>query len=446
MESLPEIASLQQQAEQFLKFATEWLHRNAFVVGNLIQVAILLATYLAARVSVKPFVHWARKAGAGGHPYQQAIEIGLRVLLPLMLPVIWLVLLWMSVFLAGYLGWSSALIRLVVSLTTAWAAIRLMSGAIGNPAWSKFIAVSVWTVAALNSVGWLAPVTRFLDSLAVNAGEVRLSLLGLIKALVALAVFLWMAGALTRLIESRIGKVSGLSPSARVLFGKLSKMVLYTLAILVGLRSVGIDLTAFAVFTGAVGLGIGFGLQKVFSNLISGIILLVDKSVKPGDVIAIGETYGTISSLGARYVSVATRSGKEHLIPNEELISQRVESWSHTNTNVRINVPFGVSYASDLKKAMALAIEAAKAEVRVLLDPEPTCFLTSFADSSVNMELGFWIRDPESGISNVRSAVMLRLWDLFHEQGVEFPFPQRDFNFKPAAPLEVRMLPPDPTP
>jgi small-conductance mechanosensitive channel len=444
MESLPEIASLQQQAEQLLGFATDWLRRNAFVVGNLIQVAILLATYLIARLSVRPFVLWARKAGAGGHPYQQAIEVGLRVLLPLMLPVIWLVFLWLSVFVAGYLGWSSVLLRLVVSLLTAWVVIRLMSGAIGNPAWSKFIAVGVWTIAALNSVGWLTPVTRFLDSLAIDVGDVRLSLLGLIKALVALAVFLWMAGALTRLIESRIGKVSGLSPSARVLFGKLSKMLLYTLAILVGLRSVGIDLTAFAVFTGAVGLGIGFGLQKIFSNLISGIILLVDKSVKPGDVIAIGNTYGTISSLGARYVSVNTRAGKEHLIPNEELISQRVESWSHTNTDLRVTVPFGVSYASDLRKAMALAIQAAKAEARVLRDPEPVCFLASFADSSVNMELGFWIRDPENGISNIRSAVMLRLWDLFHEQGVEFPFPQRDFNLKPTAPLEVKVLNPTP--
>ncbi|MEO5338533.1 MAG: mechanosensitive ion channel [Magnetospirillum sp. WYHS-4] len=433
MESLPEIAALQAQIADFLKLATAWLQKNAFVVGNAIQAAIILVAFLIAKHSARPLAAWAEKAAESAGNYRKAVQIGLWVVTPLMLPVIWLTLQWLSVFVAVYLGFSTGLIRVVVSLLTAWVAIRLLSNVVGNPAWSKFIAVTVWTVAALNSVGWLTPVAKFLDSLAVEMGDVRLSLLAAIKAVVSLAVFLWLAGAVTHLMEGKIGKVAGLSPSAQALFGKLSKMVLYTLAVVVGLKTVGIDLTAFAVFTGAVGLGIGFGLQKVFSNLISGIILLIDKSVKPGDVIAIGSTYGIISSLGARYVSVSTQEGKEHLIPNEELISHRVESWSHSNRLVRVDVPFAISYSSDLRKAMDLALAATRSEPRILTAPEPTCRLRAFAEKGIDMELGFWINDPQNGLGSVRSAVMLRLWDQFREHGVYFP------ATVPAAPSSVNV-------
>lgn len=193
-------------------------------------------------------------------------------------------------------------------------------------------------------------------------------------------------------------------------------------------------MTAFTVFSGAIGVGVGFGLQKIVSNLISGVILLIDKSIKPGDVISVGDEYGWVNSLGARYVSVVTRDGTEHLIPNEELITQRVENWSYSNNLVRLRAPVGVHYKSDVRHAISLCIEAARATPRVLQDPAPVCLLKGFGDSSVDLEIRFWIQDPAEGMSNVLSEVLLRVWDRFHEEGVEIPYPQRDLHIRTPAP------------
>ncbi|MCZ6859495.1 MAG: mechanosensitive ion channel, partial [Alphaproteobacteria bacterium] len=214
-------------------------------------------------------------------------------------------------------------------------------------------------------------------------------------------------------------------------------------AVFAALNSIGIDLTALAVFSGAVGLGIGFGLQKVISNLISGVILLMDKSVKPGDVIAIGDTFGWINTLSARYVSVITRDGIEHLIPNEELISQRVENWSYSNTLVRFRMPIGISYDSDVVNAMALTVEAAKMVERVRDDPAPVCRLMNFGDNAIELELRIWISDPQAGVANVRSEVLLNIWTMFNENGIEFPYTQRDLHIKSSVPLRVAVIAPE---
>ena len=208
-----------------------------------------------------------------------------------------------------------------------------------------------------------------------------------------------------------------------------------TLAVVVSLASVGVDLTAFAVFTGALGVGIGFGLQKVVANLISGILLLVDRSIKPGDVIAVEQTYGWVNFMGARYVSVITRDGTEHLIPNETLITNHVENWSYSDDLLRLRIPIGVSYKSDLRKAMALIIEAAASVERVLDQPAPVCLVTGFGDSSVDLEARLWIKDPRNGVSNVKSEILLQVWDRFQSEGIEIPFPQRDLHLKTAQDL-----------
>jgi small-conductance mechanosensitive channel len=224
--------------------------------------------------------------------------------------------------------------------------------------------------------------------------------------------------------------LSELTPAMQVLTSKLVRFSLITLAVVLALGSVGIDLTALAVFSGAVGVGIGLGLQKVVSNLVSGVILLVDRSIKPGDVIEMEGTYGWITSLNARYVSLATRDGKELLIPNEDLITGRVTNWWYTSDLIRQSVHVGVSYESDLHLAMRLAVDAAGAVSRILEVPKPACLLKEFGDSAVNLELRFWIQDPANGTANVRSEVMLRIWDLFREHGIEFPFPQRDLTLR----------------
>ncbi|MGB5604053.1 MAG: mechanosensitive ion channel domain-containing protein, partial [Gammaproteobacteria bacterium] len=182
--------------------------------------------------------------------------------------------------------------------------------------------------------------------------------------------------------------------------------------------------------SGALGVGLGFGLQKIFSNLVSGIILLMDKSIKPGDVISLGTTFGWINYLGLRYTSVITRDGIEHLIPNEELITQRVENWSFSDNLVRLKAPIGISYNSDVRLAMKLCIEAAEIVPRVELAPEPRVQLMGFGDSSVNLELRIWIDDPQQGRANILSEVLLNVWDKFHEHGITIPFPQRDLHVK----------------
>jgi small-conductance mechanosensitive channel len=221
-----------------------------------------------------------------------------------------------------------------------------------------------------------------------------------------------------------------LTPAMQVLAGKLVRMTLLTVAIVAALGSIGIDLTAFAVFSGAIGVGVGFGLQKVVSNLVSGVILLVDRSIKPGDVIEVEGTHGSVSTLNARYVSVLTRDGKEYLIPNEDLITQRVTNWSYSNDLIRLHVKLGISYGSDPHRAIELALEATRHVGRVVKTPEPTCLLVGFGDSAVDLELRFWITDPANGTMNVRSAVMLNIWDLFHTHGIEMPYPQRDLTLR----------------
>jgi small-conductance mechanosensitive channel len=415
---------------------TAWTHDNIFVLSFVIQFVVIALAFVVARLGEARFRQLLDK-GWDAPWYDRFARPVTQALSPLSLPVIWLTLQWFSVVAAENAGWPIHLIRIVVSLLTAWIIIRLGSTLIRNAAWSRAIAVAAWSIAALNITGLLDPTAAVLDTMALNFGEVRISILGVVKAIVALSILLWLAGYFSRLLERRLSTMPGVTPAAGVLFGKLFRMVLFTIAVVMAMDSVGIDLTALAVFSGAIGLGIGFGLQKVFANLISGFILLMDRSVKPGDVIAIGETYGWINSLSARYVSVITRDGIEHLIPNEELISQRVENWSFSNRLVRLRLPVGVAYDSDVNEAIAVSIAAASTVERVLSEPKPVCHLTGFGDNAINLELRVWINDPRNGLTNVKSAILLGVWQAFGETGIAFPYPQRDLHIKSVVPLIV---------
>jgi small-conductance mechanosensitive channel len=327
-------------------------------------------------------------------------------------------------------GHRTDLLRLAESLVLVWVLIRLSSMLVRDERWARAIAVLAWIIAALNIAGLVAPVMDLMDAMAVPVGNFRISVLLVLKGATALAIFIWIANALSRLLDQRLRLFAPLTPAVEVLASKLVRMTLLTLAVVLALGSIGIDLTAFAVFSGAVGVGVGFGLQKVVSNLVSGVILLLDRSIKPGDVIEIDGTYGSVSTLNARYASVLTRDGKEYLIPNEDLITQRVTNWSFSNDLIRLHVKVGVSYESDPHKAIRLALEAARNVPRVLDDPSPNCVLLEFGDSAVNLELRFWIRDPANGTANIRSKVMLNLWDLYHQHGIGMPYPQRDITLR----------------
>ncbi len=345
-------------------------------------------------------------------------------------PAVWLAAQWLIVAVMVYLEFRHAALVVTSSLLTAWIVINVATVFVANPLLSLTISIVAWIAAALNIVGLLDNTITFLDGATLSFGQVDVSLLIVVQGLIALGVLLWLTTVVGQLVEGRIKSSENLSPSIKVLSTKLMRIVLVLVAVVVALKIVGIDLTAFAVFGGAIGVGLGFGLQKIFANLVSGFILLLDKSIKPGDVIAIADYYGRVDSLGARYVSVLTRDGIEHLIPNEELITTRVENWSYSQNLLRLKKTIGVHYKSDVRKAIALCLEAADGTPRILKEPAAVCHMQEFGDSSVNLELRFWIDDPMNGRANVISEVLLSIWDKFHENGIEIPYPQRDLHLR----------------
>src|SRR5215469_3195484 len=263
------------------------------------------------------------------------------------------------------LGGEYRLIGIAASLTGLWIAIRASALLLRDPALARAVAAVAWVIAALDIIGLLPSTTAALDNLALTVGTLRISVLLIIKAVLVVAILLWIALGLSRVIDTRLQNSAALSPSVRVLTGNLVRIALISVALVIGLNAVGIDLTAFAVFSGAVGVGIGFGLQKIVSNFVSGIILLLERSIKPGDVIEVGTTHGSVTYLGARYASVRGRDGKEYLIPNENLITNQVINWSYSSSLVRLDAKFGVAYSSDLHTVRDLAIEVAKRTDRV---------------------------------------------------------------------------------
>ena len=327
-------------------------------------------------------------------------------------------------------GLDPGLLGIAATLTALWIVLRASTVLLRDALFARLVATAALIIAALDIFGLLDPTTTLLDSIALSLGATRLSLLLVVKAVLIIGVLLWAALVAARLLGARIRNVTGLSPSVQALAGNLLKIVLVSLAIVIGLDTVGIDLTAFAVFSGAVGVGLGFGLQKIVSNFVSGIILLVEHSIKPGDVIEVGHTHGAVTALGARYATVRGRDGKEFLIPNETLITNQVTNWSYTTPLLRLDIAFGVGYGSDLHEVRSLAIEAARQTRRVVASPAPVCHITEFGDNAVMLLLRFWIEDPVNGVKNVTGEVYLALWDRFREHRIELPAPQREIRIR----------------
>jgi small-conductance mechanosensitive channel len=322
----------------------------------------------------------------------------------------------------------SYLIGVAANLATAWVVISVLASVIHNQFVNRLVSVVAWTFAALSILGLVEPVTDALDSAGVVIGGLRITALLALKATVLLLLTLWAATSASNFLDRQLRSYPDLTPSIQVLLGKLVRVALITFAVLVVLSTVGIDFSALALFSGAVGVGVGFGLQKIVSNLVSGIILLADKSIKPGDIITLGDNWGWVDTMGARYTSVVSPDGREYLIPNEDFVTQRVINWSYSNERVGLDVKFGVSYASDPHRVRAVALAAVAALPRVLNEPAPVCHLVKFGDSSLDFSLWFWIGDPIKGVGNVRSAVLFALWDAFKRESIEIPYPVRDLN------------------
>ncbi|WP_299047077.1 mechanosensitive ion channel domain-containing protein [uncultured Tateyamaria sp.] len=346
--------------------------------------------------------------------------------------IFFVVLMWMVVLVMQEITWPSRsyILDLIATLATAWLLVAFATRLIRSIFLRRMVRYGAWIYVTLYVLGVVDEAAQILDAAAFSIGDVRISLLLIVQGIVIIGVLLALARFITVTTSSRVQSNEDISPSMRVLIVKVVQIVFYAIAFYAGVRALGIDLTGLAVLSGAIGVGLGFGLQKVVSNLVSGVIILLDKSIKPGDVISLGDTFGWIQTLGARYASVVTRDGREYLIPNEDLITGQVVNWSHSNDFVRLDIYFGTSYGCDPHKVRKLSIEAAKGVERVLSSRPPVCHIVGFGDSSVDYILRFWITDPTGGLTNIRGNVYLALWDAFKENNISIPFPQR----------EVRML------
>ena len=369
--------------------------------------------------------------------WERRLHLAVTYLPALAFPATYWLLVQLCIAIAASTGFPHHILTIVLSLLSAWLVIRLATSVIANREVARVVSILAWGVATLNILGLLGPLETFLDGLAIPLGSRRITVMSVIEALVLFVVLLWLAGAAGRFVALGLNRSQTLTPSIKVLAEKAIKVALIAAVFLLTLNYMGVDLTAFAVFTGAIGVGVGFGLQKVISNLISGFILLMDRSIKPGDVIEISDTFGWVDKLSARYVALTTRDGRELLIPNEDLITHQVINWSYSNKLLRLPIKFGISYDSDPRKAMELAIDAALSVDRVHKDPKPVCRLMGFGDSSVDFELRIWIDDPQAGVVNVKSDVFLALWDRFHEHGITIPFPQREVTIKKGSSVSV---------
>lgn len=322
----------------------------------------------------------------------------------------------------------SYLLPIAAKLALAWLVIRIATSVIRNALIVRIVAILAWCVVALNILGQTQPAIDALDSVAIVVGGLRLTPLLILKATVLLAVALWLSNLLSHFLEGRIERSGDLTPSMQVLLIKLVRVVLMVVAVVLVLSAVGIDLSALALFSGAVGVGVGLGLQKIVSNFISGVILLVDKSVKPGDLVTIGDSFGRINAMNTRYISIAAGDGREFLIPNEDLITQKVVNWTYADRNTLLKVRFSTEYGVDPRRVCKLAIDVAAQTPRVTGGKPPGCLLTDLGDSGMIFTLTFWISDPDAGMDNVRSDVMMALWDTFQREGIAIPYPTRDIR------------------
>lgn len=405
---------------------------------RLVQVGVVLVLALLAWVLSyalnRRLEAWIR-ARDGWSTWQLRWLIQFRRKLPL---IVFVSLMWLAVGVFAMIYQFPSrryILVLIATIASTWLAIQLAARLVRNRMLRRSVVWGLTIYATLHFLNLSDEAATLLDSIAIDFSDFHLSVLSVLKALVATGLLFAGARILSHTTARRIRGNEDISPSVQELMIKTLQVTLFGAAFFIGLKAVGFDLTGLAVLSGAIGVGLGFGLQKVVSNLVSGVIILMDKSVKPGDVISLGDTFGWINTLGARYVSVVTRDGKEYLIPNEDLITGQVVNWSHSNELVRLDLTFGTSYGDDPHKVRAIAIKAALDTARILPSPAPVCHITGFGDSSVDYVLRFWIRDPSSGLTNIKGNVYLALWDEFKASGISIPFPQREvrvFDDRPA--------------
>jgi small-conductance mechanosensitive channel len=428
MNQIPAFAHWRAAAQSLLRlFVARAISRTV-----LIELALIAATALIARLLAPRLVRLLKRDVARAPP--RPIRDGMiLVAASVATPSLWLLFLWIASEIARAAGLNTMLAGNAAALLIAWIVIRLVSHVVRSPIWSRIIFVTAWAIAALEILGLLDRIEASLAKIGFSYGRSWVSALGIVRALIALAIFLWLVALLRRFLERRIRHAQSLTPTLQALLVQALRLVLPALAIVATLPVLGINLTAVTVLGGAVAVGAGLGLQKLVSNLASGFLILGSGAIRPGDVIAAKDqsgaaSFGRVTSIGATFLSLRTRGGREFLIPNETFVAGGVENWSHSDRRVRLNIPFGAAYECDPRLVIGLAQEAAAAVGRVIAEPGPKCLLTGFGDSAVLFELRIWIEDPMSGVANVKSECLLEIWDRFRAHGIRLPFPQRDVH------------------
>jgi len=405
----------------YLSDSTTWI--QLAILASATLIAWMLGRWLQARLS--PII----RPGAIDERARVAMRTGLLALVPI---ILWLLLFATATALRRH-AQPTDLLRLALLLVGALALIRMgvfvlrhsFSPGSRLKAWEGVFTVTIWSLVALHLLGWLPVVSQALDEYAISFGQLRLSLYTLVSFTLYVAVWLLVALWVSNALQWRVMRSEALDESLKLAISKLAKFVLLTVAVVGAMLAAGIDLTAFAVFGGALGVGLGLGLQRVVSNFVSGIILAFEGSIRPGDVISFGEQVGTVRTLHARHVVVRTRDGLDLLVPNENLLTGEITNWSYGDRNVRLRLPVSISYSDDPETAIALLEKTAASHSRVLSDPPPIGCLARFADSGIDLELRAWVNDPERGIGNVRSDLNRAIWQAFKSAGITIPFPQR---------------------
>jgi small-conductance mechanosensitive channel len=330
-----------------------------------------------------------------------------------------------------------AVARLILAYIVVRIGVLLFAATLGDKSWIQNwetrVTLLIWLAIAAEYLGWLDPIIATLDSVGIAAGKSRITVWSVLKLLFTLTLFMLVAAWISRWVERRVKKLTSVAMSTRIGIAKFANAFLIALSILIGLNAAGVDLTALTVLTGAIGLGLGFGLQSIAANFVSGFVLLMDRSIKPGDVISLSgqagtstENFGWVQELRGRYVVVRDRDGVEMLVPNQQLISNAVINWSYTDPRIRLKLPIRVSYRDDPELALKVLLEACEDQARVLRDPAPVSRLMHFSDSGIELELRFWISDPQEGVNNVRSEVNRAIWRLFKEHKITIPMAQRE--------------------
>ena len=421
----------------YLNKITDWLsHLDYSSLGwELLVLALAVAGALLVHRTLGRFLLDTSSGLDARHIKRITLRSAQRIVFPLSMLLVALV---GREILQAYQVAVPLLLTLAVPLMMSLAVIRLtlyilrqaLQPGPAVKAWEHLISTSIWLLVALHLLGWLPRVARAVDAFGYSFGTVRVSLLTVFELLLVVGVLMVLAAWLSTAVEAALSRSVYLSSGVKIGLSKTIKLVIYTLAGLLSLNAVGIDLSALAIFGGALGVGLGFGLQRIASNFISGFILVFDRSIRPGDVISINDKFGWVQELRARYIVVRDRDGVETLIPNENLITTEVINWSYSDKQVRIKLPVQISYQDDPEAAMDILARAAQGSARVLQNPPPAPRLLGFGDSGIDLELRVWIRDPQQGVNNVRSELNIAIWKGFKAAGISIPYPQQDLYVK----------------